>query len=378
MYKKFFSFFERYSEYSYFDTAATGLKLKDTCNNLGQAYEQYSFSLEKSHSLPTHLLEDALCSTTSDIQKLLSAEQYKVIYSFSITLLLADLVSFFSTLAKKRKKKLVILIPHTAHLSIFNPLFAYGKFFIIREYIYDGSESVIAYFNNADILYVPVVDHILGTLLREDILVAFKKINPSGCIIGDAAQSMRLHKPNLSSAVYDVFLFSSHKIYGAEGVAVGLFHSDFLAKLFFALELSWYNFKELSSHGSLPYASIFLINYSLSFLKNTVYVDHSLKNTLTQGVRYLFDSWRDTTQIKIISNPAAIDIVTFVVSDRDLMNNLIDFFEEKKIILRTGQLCSLFKPVSPEDTLMRISFGCYTSYSDIETLTNLICATVIE
>lgn len=180
---------------------------------------------------------------------------------------------------------------------------------------------------------------------------------------------MRLHKEDLSDDVYDIFLFSSHKMYGSEGLAVVALHEEFLATILVKLSYSWYDIQKMFAHGSLPYAAIGSFYDTLMFLDNYIYNNYLLKNNMHLLSNHIFNYLKKNADIYMVSSKDNFDIITFKINSK-ILQRINDLCLKKSCIMRTGLLCG--KSINGYDSLARISLGCYITYEDVKKLIEVI------
>lgn len=221
--KNNFRFFTHYFDCYYFDSAATTLKPNLVIDAIKEGYEKYTLPVGKSIYVEAEI---AFMETEEKARKIIfglirGENLYKILFSYSVTAIFEKLLFLFLLKLKKIKKKFTILVPYTVHISCINPINRFIEnndceieFFFYKNTIFDYLLVHI------DLAIFPAVDHVTGYFLNKEEVAIFKNKNKNTIIIIDASQLFSLQYWNLETYGVDVLIWSSHKMYGPDGIAV--------------------------------------------------------------------------------------------------------------------------------------------------------------
>lgn len=226
------------------------------------------------------------------------------------------------------------------------------------------------------------ISNALGTVnnIKKIIDIANSKNIP---ILIDGAQSLTNFKIDVKSLNCDFFVFSSHKIYGPNGLGILYAKKKYLEqmepyqgggemikKVSFD-EILWNDIPYKFEAGTQPIASIIGLEKAIDFLEkiNTEEIINYKKNL----INYTLNKLSKIKNVKIIGNPEnRANIISFNIKNIHAhdFGTIANHFE---ICVRTGHHCAM--PIMNFYNLsstIRISLGVYNNEKDINKLINCI------
>lgn len=233
------------------------------------------------------------------------------------------------------------------------------------------------------VIALTLVSNVYGVINDIESLVKSIRVkNPNAFIILDAAQAGAHIPLNVKNLGIDALVFSGHKLYGPTGVGVCYIHHLWQTKLTpgqfgggmvldtTTTPLTWKSGSEKFEAGTLPLAQVFGLKEALSYVE-TLGFAHIQKHeqellayafqelTIAFGKHINFLGTKDVTQ--------KIGLLSFTLNGAH-PHDIASLLGEKNICVRAGEHCASFlhRAVSLPATT-RISFGLYTTKSDIDT-----------
>lgn len=248
------------------------------------------------------------------------------------------------------------------------------------DLIYDELEKIIS--KKTKFISVTHISNALGTVnnIKKIIDIANSKNIP---ILIDGAQSLTNFKIDVKSLNCDFFVFSSHKIYGPNGLGILYAKKKYLEqmepyqgggemikKVSFD-EILWNDIPYKFEAGTQPIASIIGLEKAIDFLEkiNTEEIINYKKNL----INYTLNKLSKIKNVKIIGNPEnRANIISFNIKNIHAhdFGTIANHFE---ICVRTGHHCAM--PIMNFYNLsstIRISLGVYNNEKDINKLINCI------
>jgi cysteine sulfinate desulfinase len=373
-----FPFFRYFPSTVYLDSAVTTLKPVSVISALREGYAKYTLGIERTPLVNDDFFDETVFITKNKIQELFGAQKYHIFFSFSATIILYKILIILRKIALAKNKKMSVCCPYLTHNAFLEPLLDYCDVFDVHQskknHFYLDLSNM-----SFDVIYLPLVNHITGEKYDSSFLKEYKKRNPHTLIIGDACQFTRTDTVNLGKdTIFDFFLFSGHKMYGPEGIAVLCLEDNFIVHNIFFYELyDLISLKREISSGSISYPALFAFYHSLLFIEKYVYSDDLVGTLLEKKVRYLFDEFSASTDINIISKKHSHDIFTFILYNKNKKEKLMKYSRENNIIFRTGEICTKSEEFSDND-FVRISFAIYNSKEDVEKISAVLKEALLD
>lgn len=216
---------------------------------------------------------------------------------------------------------------------------------------------------------------------------AIRTKNPDVFIVVDAAQAVAHIPLNVTTLGVDALIFSGHKLYGPTGVGVCYLVKKWQEKLSpsnfgggmvadTSLEApTWKESPEKFEAGTLPLAQIFGLKKAVEYIQVTGFeniirheqelVTYSFQKLVTAFGRHITFLGTEDSQKKI-------GLISFTLEGVH-PHDIATLLGEKNICVRAGEHCASFLHRGhniPATT--RISFGLYTTKSDIDTFVSAL------
>lgn len=366
--KKLFPFFNHYSFCSYFDSAATSLKPASVIKAIAEGYERYTVPAEKSfYASAEKCFSETIEKTESILYSMFEPEKhFYIFFNQSVTISFFFLVNSIFSLLKK--KNISLLVPETVHNVIISA-FEKNNFldYVIHTYHQENFEEQLV--NEFDIVYIPSIDHIMGSYYNKDCISAYKKKYPSSIVVIDSSQSYIFFSEQIKKEYGDVFLMSSHKMYGPDNVAATFIRKGLLEKFFISNIEEKHYYKKSFYGGSFSYSSLKGFQEALYFLEKYIYLNEEYRRVQKTYIEIMYESLKKNKNVTLISKEGTSTIISF---SHCLMHahDIAHVWNEANVAVRSGDICAnqeLFKK-----GIVRISLGCYNDRNDIEKIISLI------
>lgn len=392
--KKDFPIFKKlinHKKLIYLDNAATTQKPLQVINRIKKFYEEEN---SNTHSGIYTLSQNATKNYDNSrfsVAKYINADKEEIIFTKntteSINLLAYALDSILIDKLKEGKNEIVLTeIEHHSNLVPWQKLAEKFKMNIkfikvnlnTFELDYDDAKNKIS--SKTALISIAHVSNILGTI--NDVKKLVKLANSVKAIsIIDGAQSIQHLKIDVKKINCDFFVFSSHKIFGPDGVGILYGKKDILKKLnpfnFGGGMIKFVSFKDVSFEDSPEKFEAGTQNISgvLGLAEAINYINKigikNIQNSEKILVNYAFKKLKSVKGLEIYSSKKNnAGIISFNL--KGIHPHDVSFLlNEENICLRAGYHCSM--PLANrlnENGILRLSLSFYNTFEDIDLLTN--------
>lgn len=371
----------------YLDSAATSLKPQTVIQAINDYNQKYSINSHSESSSPLFKkVWTTIQETREMIARKIKAKSEEVIFLPSTTYALNILALSLKNYLQKGDQICLTYLEHSANL---HPWQAIAKERgIIIDYLPLSKELTIdidklnkRVGKKTKLIGFVHVSNSLGVInSAAKITQKIKKINPECLVILDACQSI-IHVPiDVENWNIDALVLSGHKVYGPTGIGVLWIKKELGEKL---PHLLWGSGKKIGPMeeitnqslplsqkfevGTLPLAEIFGLKAAFEFLNSftteEIYkYENSLRNYALQKLKAI------KSVIIYNQNLVSANIITFNLSPYHA-HDIADYLGKNNIYVRAGNFCCpyLGKLIGTNSAL-RISFGMYNNYDDIDEL----------
>ncbi len=368
--KKEFPFLNIFPGFIYADSAATSLKPSIVIDAIATGYTYHTLPAGKSiYKQAEETFNQTEIATKNKIISLLQIKNHEIFFGYSMTVLFDRL---FFLLKKKfiQEDNINILLPHTVHNAILFPIQTH--FGIKAKFCYyKNSKELKEKISSAGIVIIPIIDHISGTFFSPEEIDMLKNKHKETIFILDGAQSFSFFPYPLYNSTIDFLLWSSHKMYGPDNIAVLIMKKESLVNSIDENNYQIDSKKKIENFcksGSFSYASLFAFQKCLEWVEKKIYgAPYYLsknKNFVTNIVKHI-----EKKNFTLISDKESLNIVSFT-HEKIHAHDIAIFFSENNIGIRSGELCSNIFTV--KRGISRISMGCYLEEEDIDLIQQVI------
>ena len=376
----------------YLDSANSTLILDQAVEAVIDTYSHYSNVSRGSYDLAeknTNLLDDA----RKNIASFINANKNEIIFNYSATIGINQLGYGLLNTLKEGDIILLSIYEHNSNLLIWQKLAKDKK---AKLLFFNPEINLKEQLNNklkqkdyqkVKIISLTHASNVTGKLFNASLLFTeAKSLFKNVFTILDASQSISKVKIDVKKLNIDALVFSSHKVYGPSGVGVLYIEESkqkqiepFLlgSQILDGLKDKYtYILKQDISRfepGSLNLEGVLGLNASLSFIKKhqkKIY-DHD-----KQLVDYFLEKLKKANLLdKLLTlnsesnNPLkAKQLGIFSLSSPSHPHDVSYFLNKNNIAVRAGKLCSdlFLDNIKKQEGVIRISFGMYTTLSDID------------
>lgn len=376
----------------YLDSANSTLILDQAVEAVIDTYSHYSNVSRGSYDLAeknTNLLDDA----RKNIASFINANKNEIIFNYSATIGINQLGYGLSDSLKEDDIILLSIYEHNSNLLIWQKLAKDKKakllFFNPEISLKEQLNSKLKQrdYKKVKIISLTHASNVTGKLFNAKLLFTeAKSLFKNVFTILDASQSISKIKIDVKKLNIDALVFSSHKIYGPSGIGVLYIEkskqnqvNSFLLGSQILDELKdkySYSLKQGVSRfepGTPNLEGVLGLNASLSFIKKhqkEIY-DHD-----KQLVDYFLKKLKQANlldKLLTLNNESdspleAKQLGIFSLTSSSHPHDVSYFLNKNNIAVRAGKLCSdlFLDDIKKEEGVIRISFGMYTTLSDID------------
>lgn len=366
----------------YFDSAATSLKPLEVIDAQSRYYRELSLNIGRGTSLHNYKTTEIIEAVRNRIAKYIGAEESaEIIFTTNTT----DSINMVaqSYVQKNINKNSNIVITQLEHHSNYAPWIELAKYMNIecrivplKKYSLDtqGFSSLID--KNTIITAVTGMSNVTGEKIYLEPIISLCRKNGSKILV-DAAQLITHDIINVGKLDIDFLVFSAHKIFGPFGLGI-LYGKKELLESFTPNKyggnmVSYINNKTDIHYKDLPTrleagtqnpAALLAFDSVLDFLQKHPISDNEV--ILKDLGDYLIKKLKDIEDITIYSTNGGI--ISFNINGIH-PHDASDFFDNKNIILRTGNLCSSpFFTDLEQSGVIRVSLGIFNNREEIDIL----------
>lgn len=376
----------------YLDSANSTLILDQAVEAVIDTYSHYSNVSRGSYDLAeknTNLLDDA----RKNIASFINANKNEIIFNYSATIGINQLGYGLLNTLKEGDIILLSIYEHNSNLLIWQKLAKDKK---AKLLFFNPEINLKEQLNNklkqkdyqkVKIISLTHASNITGKLFNASLLFTeAKSLFKNVFTILDASQSISKTKIDVKKLNIDALVFSSHKVYGPSGVGVLYIEESkqkqiepFLlgSQILDGLKDKYtYILKQDISRfepGSPNLEGVLGLNASLSFIKKRqkeIYdhdkqlVDYFLEKLKQANLLNELLTFNSTPNKRLEAKQ--LGIFSFTSSSHP--HDVSYFLNKNNIAVRAGKLCSdlFLDDIKKEEGVIRVSFGMYTTLSDID------------
>ncbi|KLL04034.1 MAG: Nitrogen fixation protein NifS [Mycoplasmataceae bacterium CE_OT135] len=385
--RKAFPIFKEQKQLIYFDSAATSLKPQTVIQAINDYNQKYSINSHSESSSPLFKkVWTTIRETREIIAQKINAQAEEISFLPSTTHALNILALSLKDYLQEGDRICLTYLEHSSNLHPWQAIAKEKKASL--EFLPLNNELTID-INQLDkyidkrtkIVSFVHVSNSLGVINPvAEITRKIKKINPNCLVVLDACQSI-IHVPiEVKKWNIDALALSGHKVYGPTGIGVLWIKKELGQKL---PHLLWGGGKKIGPMekitdrnwplsqkmevGTLPLAEIFGLKAALEFLNNfstkEIYeYEDDLRN-------YALQKLKEIKGVIIYNqNLISANIITFNLPPYHA-HDLTDYLGKKNILVRAGNFCCPYlDKLIGTNSALRISFGVYNNYDDIDKL----------
>jgi len=373
-------------EFIYFDAAATNLKPNSVIEAQSRYYTDYGLNIGRGSSLLNYKSSDIIENIRVRTAEFIgSTNPNELVFTSNAT----DSINIVAQgyVKNRVKKNSNIVITMLEHHSNYVPWINLAKEMDIECRIIplDGYSLDYSYIDkyideNTIITSVTGMSNITGEVT--DLTPFITRCREKGSkILVDAAQLIGHKRVNVTDLDIDFLVFSAHKLFGPFGLGFlyGKFKNleEITPTRFGGNMVSYINnlthvhYREIPRRlesGTQNPGAIFAFDAVLDFLE--IYKIEDNEKKLIQLSSYLLDRLKSIPGLIIYSEIGSIISFNIIgVHPHDAS----DFFDNKNIVVRTGNLCaSPFFTNLEQSGVVRVSLGIYNNKNEIDRLIDTI------
>lgn len=381
--KNFFPVFQVYPELVYLDSAGTTQKPKAVLEAIEEYYVKHNANIDGAYELSISA-NRVISETREMVGQFLGVATDTVVFVPSVTYAVS-IVSFgVEHMIEKGDSILVTKQEHHSNLLPWRELAnRTGTHIVEIPTTLNGEIDLVAFENklktSAKIVVCSHISNVIGCINPlEEMYTLSKRINPAILFFVDGSQSVAHGLGSELSQWSDIFVFSSHKMYGPLGIAILSGKKEFLEQLtpvFVGGKMvaTVSNDPTTRSHyRELPYrleagtpdgAAIAGLGAALRFLQ--IHYKHDRGDELIQ---YAENELLKLGHVRVIGEGLIKKSLLSFYSTRYDSTDIGVILARDAIAVRTGLQCAtpLHTSLQLEGGSVRISTGIYTETSDID------------
>lgn len=366
----------------YFDSAATSLKPTEVIEAQSNYYTNLTLNTGRGTSLHNFKTTQTVESVRKRTAEFIGSNNpEEIIFTSNAT----DSINIVANSYLKNivKKKSNIVITQLEHHSNYVPWLELSKTMNIECRIvplkYNKLEmNKFKEYIDKDTLLTAVtgMSNVTGDKIDIDKIISLSRTFESKILV-DAAQLISHKNIDVTKLDIDFLVFSAHKIYGPFGLGVlygkkellesftpNSYGGNMVSYIKNKTDIHYKNLPTRLESGTQNPAAIYAFGSVLDFLEKFP-IDESSEILDSLG-KYLIDGLNSIGEITIYSEKGGI--VSFNI-DGVHPHDASEFFDNKNIILRTGNLCaSPFFTDLNQLGVIRVSFGIFNNFSEIDIL----------
>ncbi|VEU80333.1 aminotransferase class V-fold PLP-dependent enzyme [Haploplasma axanthum] len=387
--RKKFPFYIKNKDVSYLDSAASSLKLKSVIESLNDYYANNGSNIHRGVYRLAYEATNQFEETREYVSKFINSNLNEVVFTKGTTDSLNKIASSYSDFIFEDDEIITTELEH--HSSFipwqviakekkarlkFLPLTEEGKITV------ENFKKVIS--NKTKVVAITYVSNVLGyvTPIKEIIEIAHQN---GAIVILDAAQAASHLKIDVKELDVDFLAFSSHKMYGPNGVGILFGKEKLLNQLKpfeYGGEMAHLVFKDESSWKDIPYkfeagtpviAEVIAFKESIKFLEE-ISLDkiHEHEMKLRD---YTLNKLKDVKGLTVYNKTAETGIITFNIENVH-PHDAASILDQNNVCVRAGHHCAqLVAKFLGVTATLRASFAVYNDYKDCDNLVNAIIAT---
>ena len=365
----------------YFDSSATTLKPYQVVNKITEYYNEYSSNVLRGDYNIAYKADLEYEKAREKVKKFINSKE-EIIFTKNTTDSINIIVN--SYLKKILKPKDEILISKTEHSSNILPFFNLKNkvnYITLNENFEITLENLKkSITKNTKIISIAHVTNTIGDErnIKEIIKLAHEN---NVLVLIDAAQSISTIKTDVEELDVDFLVFSSHKMFGPNGVGVlySKYIKDFEVYNYGGGITTKFNSKKEVSYKDIP----FLLEAGTPNIEGVIGLGEAIEFINQKGILNMRDYIKDLKQycVKKLKTIKDIEIYNENVEGYTVLFNkknifsqdLAEYLNKKNICIRVGDHCAkLLKEVLNVNNTCRISFQIYNIKEEIDILINAL------
>ena len=396
--KNDFPFFQNNENTIYLDNAATTQKPMVVIDKNAEYYGKYNSNIFRSTNKLSNIAENEYYKAKKVISNFVGMDENHISFSYNATDSLNTIV--YNVLSRYNKVNGNIVLSSLEHHSNILPWIKWSKVFNnqIRyiptkengEVDYDSINNIID--ENTICLSITGASNVNGKITNLELVS--KICNEANIpLVLDLTQLIPHRRIDLSKIKFEYAAFSSHKVYGPQGVGVTIFGSNKAlngeGRVGGGMVKDVFDDLYIRKDGNQAFeAGTQNVSGIIGLGAAIEYLSENFEEYTTQEFdlyAYLISNLKNRSYIKLINGYDKIDIsnqiplVTFNIdgisaSDANML------FDKYGIYVRCGKFCAYkaMKELSKEyDSAIRVSLGIYNDKNDIDVLLEKILMTLI-
>jgi len=383
-----FAFFRR-QNLNYLDSAATTQAPDSVIRAVDQVL-QYRGNPSRSAHITALRNEELLDEARANVGKFLGAQSEEIVFSGNATGAINLAVDSIAHLIKAEDEIIVSIAEHNSNMLPYLKLVKLGaKIRIVgfKDGMIDVEEIKSVLNKNTKIVAIGHCSNVLGNINDiEQIGKIVKKFNHDIFYFIDGTQAVAHIPVDVKKIGADFYAFSSHKMYGPDGVGV-LYVNKIIHHLLVPTQVGGgtvknvavtfgkdkdiispeYHQSLITLEGGTPNtANIVGLSKAINFIRSIGY-DEIRKHEL-ELVKYLLDGLKQFEEVEVfgpLDLNKKIGVVSFGLTGY-AVKELGDYLAKQKICVRYGSHCAFPLAEKLGQESLRISFGIYTELEDLD------------
>ncbi|MDD3711178.1 MAG: aminotransferase class V-fold PLP-dependent enzyme [Patescibacteria group bacterium] len=383
-----FPFF-RNNSLVYLDSAATTQTPAVVINVAHSGLENKGNPHRSSHSIATKN-EEKIDLARENIARFINCQKEEIVFTGNTTDSINLAVDTILDEIKKGDEIIISIAEHHSNMLPFKKMIERGAIFRVvglKDGLIDVNDLKEKLSSKTKIVSLQHSSNVLGGINPiEKIGALIKKFNKDIIYIIDSANSISHIPVDTKKAKCDFCAFSSHKMYGPDGVGV-LFASKNVWPLMKMVRIGGGVVSDASIvkgkkkddlvldllpglaglEGGTPNVSnIIALSEAVNFIRSVSYLE--IRKHELELLKSLIDKLSEIEGLSIYGPKRIEDkigLVSFSIKDESV-KDIGDHFNKRKICIRYGSHCAF--PLSDElgSETIRVSLGCYNDEDDIE------------
>ena len=383
-----FPFFRK-NNYTYLDSAATTQVPDVVIQGISQVLE-YRGNPNRSAHVTAVRNEELLNEARNNIAKFLSAQAQEIVFSSNATGAINLAVDSIAHLIKKGDEIIISVAEHNSNILPYLKLVKNGakiKFVGIKDGIIDTDEVKSLLNGNTKIVAIAHCSNVLGNINNvEEIGDIIKDFNENIFYFIDGTQAVAHVPVDVKKNKADFYVFSSHKMYGPDGVGV-LYINNFIHHLLAPIQAGGGTVKNIAVtygrdkdivspeyhqslqklEGGTPNTSNILgLSKAVNYIRSIGIEE--IRNHELKLLVHLLDGLKKFEEITVFGPTDLnnkIGLVSFGLNGYSV-KELGEFFAKKKICVRYGAHCAFPLAEKLGQESLRVSFGIYNEIEDVD------------
>jgi len=385
--KSQFEFFRK-NNFVYLDNSATTQTPDKVINSIKESLEYKGNPHRGAHIIATKN-EELIDHSRLNVSRFINCEPEEIVFTGNTTDSINLAIDTISHNIKKGDEIIVSIAEHHSNLLPFNKLIKKGailKVIGLKAGIIDINDLKTKLSKKTKIISLQHCSNVLGNINPiEKIGTIIKKFNKDILYMVDGAQAIAHIPVDLKKIKCDFYSFSSHKMYGPDGIGV-LFISkkvwSFLemvrmgggtvsnasivkGKLKDTLVMDKFNSLIGIEGGTANVSNIIGLSEAINFLRSVGF--NEIQKHEQKLLKLLIEKLSKIEEIKIVGPKNLknkIGVLSFMVKEESV-KEIGDYLNKRKIQIRYGSHCAF--PLADEirGETLRVSLGCYNDEEDI-------------